>query len=116
MAGRNFRIRRIWLPGLFGRVTLLLFILSLITLYFYVIGSIQGFTDETLMVLFTVEAWLLVLCALTGFFSALSCIIVIPSSRSIKAGGLVFSALASGVSLVLYLGIALLRAFMDGYV
>ena len=116
MARGNFRIRRIWLPGLFGRITALLFSLSLLTLYLYAVGGIQGFTDETLIVLFTVEAWLVVLCAAAGFFSALSYIVLIPLSRNIKVGSIILSALVSAVSLVLYLGIALLRAFMDGYV
>jgi len=115
MAKRNIIFRQLWLPGLLGRVTFLLLMLSLLSLYFYVVGNIQGFSDDTLFFLFSVESWTLALCALAGVFSAVSYAVTLPFRRKLYLDRIILSGLASALSLLLYLGVALLRAFMESY-
>ena len=110
-----FGVRRIWLPSVFGRLTFLLFLLSLLTLYFYVVGNVQGFTDRTLLFLFSVESWTFSLCALAGVFSAVAYAVTLPFRSRPMLDRIIFSGLASALSLLLYLGTALLKAFMQAY-
>ena len=111
----GFRVRRIWLPSVFGRLTFLLFSLSLLTLYFYVVGNAQGFSDRTLLFLFAVESWNLALCAVAGVFSTVAYAVTLPLRNRLHLDRIVFSALASAMSLLLYLVMALLQAFMESY-
>lgn len=115
MAKGSIRLRRIWLPSFFGRLTFLLFSLSLLTLYFYLIGNSQGFTDRTLIFLFSVESWSLALCALTGVFSTIIYALTVPFRNRLQLGRILFSGAASIFSVLLYLIVALLQTFMDSY-
>ncbi len=115
MATRTVRLRRIWLPSFFGRLTFLSFSLSLLTLYFYIVGNSQGFTDDTLLFIFAVESWTLALCALSGVFSTISYAVTLPMRKRLQLDRLFFSAAASIFSVLLYLIFAILQAFMDSY-
>ena len=115
MAKGSFRLRRIWLPSFFGRLTFLLFSLSLLTLYFYLVGNSQGFTDVTLLFLIAVESWTLALCALSGVFAAIIYAATIPFRNRLQLDRIIFSGAASIFSILLYLGVALLQAFMESY-
>ena len=115
MAKGTFRLRRIWLPSFFGRLTFLLFSLSLLTLFFYIVGNSQGFTDETLLFLFTVESWTLALGALVGIFSTVAYAVTLPFRNSLQLDRIIFSGAAALFSILLYLGMALLQAFMESY-
>lgn len=107
--------RRIWLPSVLGRITFLLFALSLLALYFYIIGNGQQFTDTTLFYLLNVESLLLGLCVLTGVISAVAYAVTLPFRKKLKIDRIVFSVMASAFSLLLYLLVALLQAFMENY-
>ena len=107
--------RRFWLPSFYGRFTFLLFLLSLLVLYFYVVGNAQGFADRTLVFLFTVESWTLAVCALSGMFSTVSYAVMIPVRKRIQLGRILLSAGASLFSVLLYLLVAIIEAFMDSY-
>lgn len=115
MAKGSLRLRRIWLPSLFGRLTFLLFTLSLLTLYFYIVGNSQSFSDRTLIFLFAVESWILALCALAGVFSTVTYALTIPFRNKLQLDRIIFSGAASVFSVLLYLVVALLQAFMDSY-
>lgn len=115
MKTRSFRSRQIWLPSFFGRLTFLLTVLSLITLYVYLVGNLQGFTDRTLIILFEIESWILVLTGISGVFSTLSYVITVPFRNRLRLDRIVFSGMAAVLGLLLYLGVALVRAFMSGY-
>lgn len=115
MAKGTIRLRRIWLPSFFGRLTFLLFSSSLLTLYFYLIGNSQGFTDRTLIFLFAVESWTLALCALAGVFSTIIYAATVPFRHQLQLGRIIFSGAASVFSVLLYLIVALLQAFMESY-
>lgn len=107
--------RRIWLPSLLSRITFLLFALSLLALYFYIVGNAQGFTDSTLLVILNIQTWNLALCALSGVFSAVSYAITLPFRNKLKLDRIILSGLAAAFSLLLYLLVALLQAFMESY-
>lgn len=115
MPPKKFRIRRIWLPSMLGRLTSLLMGFSLLTLYFYLLGNAQGFTDRTLIILFNIELWILSMTTTLGMLSAISYLATLPFREKTQLIPIVFSMLAAVLSLVLYLGVALLQAFMDGY-
>jgi hypothetical protein len=115
MAKRTARIRRIWLPSFFGRLTFLLFALSLLTLYFFIVGNLQGFADSTLLFLFSVESWTLALCSITGALSTIYYAASIALRNRLQIDRIVLSAAASAVSIILYLVMALLQAFMESY-
>ncbi len=115
MAKGSFGLRRIWLPSFYGRLTLLLFLLSLLVLYFYVVGNSQGFADRTLLFLFTVESWTLALGAFSGFFSVVSYALTIPLRQQRQLDRIILSASASLFSILLYMVVAILQAFMDSY-
>jgi hypothetical protein len=89
--------------------------LSLLILYFYIVGNLQGFTDRTLLFLFAVESWSLALCALAGVFSAISYALTLPMRKKMQLYRILFSAAASVFSVLLYLLVAVLQAFMDSY-
>jgi hypothetical protein len=115
MAKGLLRLRRIWLPSFFGRLTFLLFSLSLLTLYFYVVGNSQGFTDRTLIFLFAVESWTLAICALSAVFSTVAYAATLPFRNRLQLDRIIFSAAAAIFSVLLYLVVALLQAFMESY-
>jgi hypothetical protein len=115
MVKGSVKPRKIWISSVFGRLTFLLFFMSLLTLYVYVVGNRQGFADETLMFLFLVESWMLALCALTGVFSTLSYALTLPFRSRMRLDRIIFSGAASMFSILLYLVVALLQAFMDSY-
>ena len=115
MSRRPYRYRSIWLPSVFGRLTVLFFSVALLTLYVYVVGNLQGFTDETLIVLFAAESWTLAACAVLGVFSTVSYAVTLPLRARLHLDRIVFSGILSAASLFLYLGVALLQAFMDRY-
>ncbi len=89
--------------------------LSLLTLYFYIVGNSQGFADNTLLFLFSVESWTLALCALSGVFSTISYAATLSMHRKLQLDRIIFSAAASVFSVFLYLLMAILQAFMDSY-
>lgn len=107
--------RKIWLPSLLGRITFLMFALSLLALYFYVVGNAQGFTDGTLLFLLVVESWILALGALAGVFSALAYTVTLPFRKQLKLDRIILSGMSAAFSLLLYLLVALLQAFMESY-
>ncbi len=111
----GIHFRRIWLPSIFGKLTFLLFSISLLTLYFYVIGNAQGFSDQTMLFLFSVESWNLALCTISGVFATVAYAVTIPMRNRLLLDHIVFSALAAMLSLLLYLGLALLQSFMEAY-
>ncbi len=115
MAHHVIRLQRLWLPSVLGRLTFLLLVVSLLILYFYLIGNLQGFTDRTLMFLFAVESWTLALCSLAAVFSAVAYAATLPFRYRLKLGRIVLSVAAAILSLALYLGMALLQAFMKPY-
>ncbi len=115
MNSSRFRFREIWLPKLCGRTTFLLMGTSLFILYFYLLGNMQGFTDRTLIILFDIEFRILSLTAVAGFLSAITTLATLPISRKLELLPIILSLLATVLSLILYLGIALLQAFLDGY-
>lgn len=94
---------------------MLLFALSLLTLYFYIIGNAQGFTDETLYFILIAESWILALSTLAGLFSTVSFAVTLPFRQKLKLDRIVFSGMAAALSLLLYLVVALLQAFMESY-
>jgi len=104
-----------WLPSFLGRFTSLLFALSLLTLYFYVIGNLQGFTDTTLFFLFAMLSWILGLCTVFGFLSSLLYALSIPLRNRLYLDRIIIYAVISLFSIILYLLIALLQAFMESY-
>lgn len=89
--------------------------LSLLALYFYVLGNAQGFTDTTLFYLLNVESLLLGLCTLAGIFSAIAYAVTLPFRNKLKIDRIILSAMGAAVSLLLYLLVALLQAFMNSY-
>jgi len=89
--------------------------LSLLILYFYIVGNSQGFADKTLLFLFTVESWTLALCALSGVFSTISYAATLPMRKKLQLDRIILSAAASAFSVLLYLLVAILQAFMDSY-
>jgi len=115
MAKGVFHLRKIWLPSFYGRLTLLLFMLSLLVLYFYVVGNSQGFADRTLLFLFTVESWTLALCAISGVFSVITYALTLPVRQQLQLDRIILSAAASLFSVLLYMVVAILQAFMDSY-
>lgn len=112
---KNFRIRRIWLPSLLGRITTLLMANSLLTLYFYLMGNAQGFTDTTLIFLVSFEFWILPLTAISGVLATMAYLAIIPLSGKFRFASIAGSLFTAVISLALFLGLALLQAFMDGY-
>ncbi len=112
---RNFWVRKTWLPSIFGRATALFMAVSLITLYFYLLGNIQGFSDSTLNLLIEIELRLLSMAAVFGALSAITYIATKPLRNKRHLAAVFFSILAAALSFVLYLGVALLRTFQDGY-
>ncbi|OQX29160.1 MAG: hypothetical protein B0D92_05120 [Spirochaeta sp. LUC14_002_19_P3] len=112
---KKFRIRRIWLPSLLGRITTLLMANSLLTLYFYLMGNAQGFTDTTLIFLVNFEFWTLPLTAISGLFAAMAYLAAIPLSSKLHFASIAGSLFTAALSLALFLGLALLQAFMNGY-
>ncbi len=107
--------RRIWLPSIYGRLSFLLFSLSLLVLYFYGVGNAQRLTDATLIFLLRVESWVLILSFLSAVFSLLSNIITLPFQKKFRLSRILFSALGAVFSILLYLLVTLLQAFMTGY-
>jgi len=110
-----WRLRRIWLPSIFGRLTALLFVFSLLILYFYIAGNRQEFSDDTLSSLIEIESWTLAICAISGLISTVSYAAVLPFQTDLKIRQIVFSGLATVSSVFLYLVVALLRAFLEPY-
>ena len=115
MRRRAAQSRRIWLPGLLGRITILQFLLSFLALYFYIVGNAQGFTDRTLLFLLNIESWILILGAIAGVFSAVAYAVTLPLRNRLKIDRIVFSGFGAALSLLLYLLVALLQAFMEAY-
>jgi len=115
MAKGSLKLRRIWLPSFYGRLTLLLFLLSLLILYFYIVGNSQGFVDKTLSFLFILESWILSFCALAGIFSTISYAVTLPLRNRLQLDRIILSAAASLFSVILYLLVAIIQAFMDSY-
>ncbi len=107
--------RRIWLPGVYSRLAVLFFSLSLLALYFYLIGNTQGFTDATLHFLLRVESWILILSFLTAVFAVLSHVVLTPFRRGFKVGRILFPVLGALLSMLLYLLVTLLQAFMTSF-
>jgi len=89
--------------------------LSLLVLYFYVVGNSQGFADRTLLFLFTVESWTLALCAISGIFSVITYALTLSVRPHLQLDRIILSASASLFSVVLYMLVAILQAFMDSY-
>lgn len=110
-----WRLRRFWLPSIFGRLTALLFVFSLLILYFYIVGTRQKFTDDTLLSLIVIETWTLAVCAISGLFSTLGYAITLPFRTDLRINRIVISGLVTAFSVFLYLGVALLRAFLEPY-
>lgn len=115
MTRNRIKIRRIWLPGILGRITLLLMSMSLLTLYFYLAGNAQGFTDSTLVILLNIESWILSFTAMAGACSTLSYLLTLPPHNRTQLPQIIFSVLATILSTALYIGVGLLQAFLDGY-
>jgi len=115
MAQKLPRTRRIWLPSFLGRFTSLLFALSLLILYFYVIGNLQGFTDTTLFFLLAALSWTLGLCTVFGVFSSLLYVLSIPLRNRLYLDRIIIYGAMSLFSILFYLVIALLQAFMEFY-
>lgn len=111
----RIRIRKYWLTALFDGLTRQLLGMSLITLYFYLVGNAQGFTDKTLILLFNIESWILSLTVIASTLTTMAHFAMLPFSRKPKIGSIVFSILVAGLSFVLFLAISLLQAFLDGY-
>ncbi|MFP4268283.1 MAG: hypothetical protein ACLFQW_09835 [Spirochaetaceae bacterium] len=51
-----------------GNSALYLFFFSLIVLFLYIVGSLQGFLDETLLLLLTVLEWVLFVFCITDLY------------------------------------------------
>ncbi|MCG8453410.1 MAG: hypothetical protein MI717_09550 [Spirochaetales bacterium] len=115
MAKSRAKIKQIWLPSVLGRLTILFFILSLLIFYFYVVGNGQGFADATLFFLMDLESWVLALGALAGMFSALAYGMSAPFRNRLYFDRILLSGLASAFCLLMYLGMALLGAFLESY-
>ena len=112
---KAFLPRRLWLPSFYGRLTFLLFLLSLLVMYFYIVGNFQGFSDKTLVFLFAVESWVLSLCALAGVFSTITYIVTLKLRNQLYIDKIILSAAASIFSVLFYLLVAILQAFMESY-
>jgi len=112
---RAYVPRKIWLPVFFGKVTFLLFAVSLETFYFYIAGNIQGFTDKTLLFLFSVESVILIIGFFSGVFASFSYMVTIPFRNRLHLDKIILSGAASVFSLFFYTIITLLQAFMRPY-
>ena len=99
MSHRVVRLQRLWLPSVLGRLSFLLLVVSLLILYFYVIGNLQGFTDRTLLFLFAVESWTLAFSSLAAVFSAISYAATLQFRYRLKLGRIVLSVGAAILSL-----------------
>ena len=115
MRRRPLSFARLWLPVVLSRATLLLFVLAWLVLLLYLAGNFQGFADETMFLLYTVEAWILALGALLGVFSAATYAITLPFRRRLELDKIILSGAASAFCLALYMGVALIRAFLEPF-
>ncbi len=108
-------LRKIWLPGVYGRLAFLLFTLSLLTLYFYVIGNFQGFSDATMVLLLRMESWILVAGTLVSIVSTVVYACTFWYRRYYAVVRIIISVLMMACCFVLYFLVALLQAFMLSY-
>jgi len=93
----------------------LLFVFSLLVLYFYIVGNRQRFSDNTLFFLFEIESWTLAICAISGLIATVSYAVTLPFRTNLKINRIIFSGLVTVFSGFLYFGVALLRAFLGPY-
>jgi len=110
-----WRLRRFWLPSIFGRLTALLFVFSLLILYFYIVGNHQKFSDDTLLSFIELESWTLAICAISGLIATVSYAVTLPFRTDARINRIVISGLVTITSVSLYFGVALLRAFLESY-
>lgn len=115
MRRRPLAPSRLWLPIVLSRSTLMLFVLAWLVLLLYLAGNFQGFADETMYTLYRIEAWILALGALIGVFSAVTYAITLPFRRRLELDKIILSGAASVFCLTLYLGIALIREFLEPF-
>ena len=94
---------------------MLMTILSLLTLYFYLVGNAQGFTDRTLSILFAIESWILSLTAVISVFSAIGYAVSLALRNKLYPGKIILSFMAFLLSLLLFLALSLIQVFMEGY-
>jgi hypothetical protein len=90
-----------------GNTTLYLFFVSLIVLFLYVMGNVQGFLDDTLLLLLRVFEWILfALCVTDVYYGVFSVV------RLVRGGGGYAAPLKAAVGFIYGAGMLILVNFM----
>ena len=107
-------IKIIWLPDVINKITLFMFLMSLLVFLTFMAGNVQGFIDSTqilLLKLFRVTALIFIV---TGVYNLLIDIVVIMRNRRVYSLRVVFTVIGEVLIIVFFIGTTGILAIING--